>query len=94
MWWPQFRTHHKHMAKLRKYVGRIAPGTKHSHSFFEHTLLGDLRESMDDADAFYGRSLLPGDERIERRPALDAVLKRAGVDVNAIAVGLLADVPK
>ena len=86
VWWPQFRAHAQHMKALKKYVGAISPSDR----FFQHAHLGDLMESMRDADEFYaGRppnagnlDKRRGEKRVEERPAVAAVIQRAFVDIN------------
>mmetsp|Transcript_16406 Transcript_16406/g.55229 ORF Transcript_16406/g.55229 Transcript_16406/m.55229 type:complete len:109 (+) Transcript_16406:356-682(+) len=86
VWWPQFRARAQQMKALRKYVGSISP----SDPFFKHAFLGDLKESMREAAKFYaGRpphagNLTRGEPRVEEMPAVAAVIKRAGVDINEL----------
>ena len=84
VWWPQFRAHTQHMKALHKYLASVSPSDR----FFQHAHLGDLRDSMKAAAKFYaGRpanagDLGPGEQRVEKVPAVAAVIRRAGVDIN------------
>ena len=84
VWWPQFRAHVQHMKALRKYQAAVRPNDR----FFQHAHLGDLRDSMRAAAKFYAarpanaRNLAPAEQRVEEVPAVAAVIRRAGVDID------------
>ena len=88
VWWPQFRAHRQDMINLQMWVTAKAISDSNGASFFQHAHLRDLRESMRAADEFYDRrpanagNLQRGERRVEKNPAVAAVIKRAFVDIN------------